>query len=373
VFSAVADELVRCLGVYGAAVLRFDADDAAIVVAAHTHAGQPGLDVGERLTLDGENVAALALRTKHTARIDGHDNMCGSFAVRMDELAIHSRVAAPIVVGDDIWGVAVAISSPAKPMPVDTESRIADFADLVATGIAAATARADLIASRARIVAAADDARRRIERDLHDGAQQRLISLGLKLRMAHDCVPVGLDDLKSELSEAVLGLTDVSKELQEMSRGIHPAILAQGGLVPALQTLARRSAIPVSLEAAIDQRLPDSVEVTTYFVLAEALANTAKHAQASEVMVRARTTEDSICLSIHDDGVGGADSANGSGLIGLKDRVEVLGGRMRVTSPAGQGTSIHVTIPLTATNGHTDTPPYAVCESGEMVDTSHAT
>jgi signal transduction histidine kinase len=141
-------------------------------------------------------------------------------------------------------------------------------------------------------------------------------------------------------------LTEVSKELQEMSRGIHPAILSNGGLGPALKTLARRSAIPVRLDVGIDQRLADSVEVTAYYVLAEALANAAKHAQASEVSVHARTTEDNICLSIHDDGIGGADPGKGSGLIGLKDRVEVIGGHMRVTSPAGQGTGIHVTIPL---------------------------
>jgi K+-sensing histidine kinase KdpD len=195
VFSAVADELVRCLGVHGAAVLRFDGDDAAIVVASHTDAGGPGLHVGERMTLEGENVAALALRTKHAVRIDGHHNVGGSFAARMDELAIYSRVAVPVLVDDKVWGVAVAISSPAKPMPADTESRIADFADLVATAIANAATRADLIASRARIVAAADDARRRIERDLHDGAQQRLVSLGVKLRMAQDSVPAGLDVL----------------------------------------------------------------------------------------------------------------------------------------------------------------------------------
>ena len=165
-----------------------------------------------------------------------------------------------------------------------------------------------MVASHARIVAAADDARRRIERDLHDGAQPRLVSLDLKLRIAQDRVPAGLDDLKSELSDAVSGLTDVYKELHEMSRGIHPAILSKGGLGPALKTLARRSTIPVSLKVAIDQRLSDSVEVTVYYVLAEALANAAKHAQGSEVTVHAPLTNDGIYLSIQDDGIGGADS-----------------------------------------------------------------
>ncbi|MDT5323306.1 MAG: hypothetical protein QOF25_458 [Mycobacterium sp.] len=170
-----------------------------------------------------------------------------------------------------------------KPLPADSEARIGDFADLVATAIANAAVRAELIASRARIVAAADDARRRLERDLHDGAQQRLVALGLGLRAAQACVPEELEPLKEEISGLLTTVAGVSAEVQEISRGLHPAILSRGGLGPALKTLARRSAVPVGLVIHVDQRLPDAVEVGAYYVVAEALTNAAKHARASVV------------------------------------------------------------------------------------------
>jgi signal transduction histidine kinase len=231
------------------------------------------------------------------------------------------------------------------PLPADTEERVSDFADLVAIAIANAAARDDLIASRARIVAAADDARRRLERDLHDGAQQRLVSLGLQLRLAEGSAPPGL---KEQLAAVVSGLTAVSQELQQISRGIHPAILSKGGLGPALKTLARRCPVPVHVDVAVDRRLPDPVEVAAYYVVAEALTNAAKYAHASEVTVCAETKGVNLDLSIQDDGIGGADSRKGSGLIGLKDRVEVLGGYMQIASHPGTGTSVHVTIPVVA-------------------------
>jgi signal transduction histidine kinase len=195
-------------------------------------------------------------------------------------------------------------------------------------------------------VAATDHARRRIERDLHDGAQQRLVSLGLQLRLAESSVPPELQSLKEQMSGVVSGLSAVSSDLQEISRGIHPAILSDGGLGPALKTLARRCPIPANVNVLVEGRLPESVEVAAYYVVAEALTNAAKYAQATNVKVCAEIKEGNLCLSIHDDGIGGADSSEGSGLIGLKDRVEVLGGHMKVISPPGIGTSLHVTIPL---------------------------
>jgi signal transduction histidine kinase len=223
---------------------------------------------------------------------------------------------------------------------------MSDFADLVATAIANAATRAELIASRARIVAAADEGRRRLERDLHDGAQQRLVALGLQLHLTEASVPADLQALGEQLGDIASGLTGVTVELQEISRGIHPAILSKGGIGPALKTLARRSAVPVTLELAIDRRLPDSVEVGAYYVVSEALTNAAKHSRASHVAVRGQAKDDVLSLSISDDGIGGADFARGSGLIGLKDRVEALGGRLRIVSPAGRGTSLDATIPL---------------------------
>ncbi|MGO9282588.1 MAG: GAF domain-containing protein, partial [Mycobacterium sp.] len=346
VFSAVAEEMAGCLNVGNAEVLRFEDDGAAtVVVASYAEPGVPHLSLGERLSTEGDNVAATVSRTRQSARMDNWEGAAGPIAQRVRELGVRSRIGAPIVVDERLWGIAVVATTAPDPLPPDTESRIVEFAELVATAIAAATTRAELIASRARIVAAADDARRRLERDIHDGAQQRLVSLGLKLRLTEESVPCERDDLKSMLSEAVSGLTDVFQELQELSRGIHPAILSTGGLRAAFKTLARRSSVPVKLDVAIPQRLPDSIEVAAYYVVAEALTNAAKHAQASEVRIRARTTGAGLDLLISDDGIGGADSGRGSGLIGLKDRIEVLGGRMQVESPPGVGTALDITIP----------------------------
>jgi PAS domain S-box-containing protein len=207
-------------------------------------------------------------------------------------------------------------------------------------------AESELAASRRRIVAAADEARRRIERDLHDGTQQRLVSLALALRAAEADVPPGRSDLRAELSRIATGLKDAVEELREISRGIHPAILSEAGLCPALRTLARRSTIPVGLDITTDTHLPEPIEAAAYFVASEALANAAKHAQASCMEVSLATRDGSLVLSIGDDGVGGADSKKGSGLLGLQDRVEALGGTIRIDSPPGGGTSLLVTLPL---------------------------
>jgi signal transduction histidine kinase len=347
VFTAVAEEMVRCLDVDNADVFRYEADSAAIVVvASHSQHGVRRLTVGERLTLEGDNVPAMVLRTRRAARMDNYEGAAGALAARIRELGLHTRVGAPIVVDERVWGMAVIGSSRPEPLPPDTEQRIADFADLVATALANAATRSELIASRSRIVAAADDARRRLERDLHDGAQQRLVSIGLQARLAEGSVLPEQTALKKQLSELVSGLTAISTELQDTSRGIHPAILSEGGLGPALKSLARRSTVPVTFKVAIQRRLPDSVEVAAYYVVAEALTNAAKHAQASDVNVHAETNEATLYLSIRDDGIGGADFGRGSGLMGLKDRVEALGGQMRVASPPGGGTSLRIAIPL---------------------------
>ena len=208
--------------------------------------------------------------------------------------------------------------------------------------------RAELAASRARIVTAADETRRQIERDLHDGVQQRLVSLALAQRTAEAMVPPELRELRAQLSRVVDGLAGALEELQEISRGIHPAILAQGGLAPALKTLARRSAVPVELEVRAETRLPEPVEVAVYYVVSEALTNTAKHAHASAVHVAVEARDGVLELSIRDDGSGGADPTRGSGLIGLTDRVDALGGTIEVASPVGQGTTLLITLPIEA-------------------------
>lgn len=346
VFSAVAEEMANCLDVGNAELLRYEDDGAAIViVASHSAHGVPHHSVGRRVSTEGDNLSERVFRTGRAARMDSQEGARGPIAKRVRELGIQSCVGAPIVVDERPWGLAV-VTTKSGPLPPDTETRIAEFAELVATAIAAATTRADLIASRARIVAAADHARRRLERDIHDGAQQRLVALGLKLRLAEESVPPECTDLKTAISEAVSSLTDVFHDLQQITRGIHPAVLSTGGLRAGFKTLARRSPVPVDLDVAIERRLPESLEVAAYYAAAEALTNAAKHAQASEVKVRAHTTDESLVLFISDDGIGGADARSGSGLIGLNDRIETLGGSMDVASPVGGGTTIDITIPF---------------------------
>jgi signal transduction histidine kinase len=345
VFSAVAMELARFMGVYTSALLRYQADGTSILVAGRDEAGLIKMPVGDRFSLEGDNLAAIVLSSRRAARID-YELAAGSTAARIRNLGICSGVGAPILVEGRLWGVAMVGWSRPEPLPPNTEARVANFADLVATAIANAETRAELTASRARIVAAADDARRHFERDLHDGAQQRLVSLGLKLRTAEALVPPDLHQLNEQISDAVTGLAAVLDELREISRGIHPAILSKGGLGPALKALGRRSPVPVQLDIAVEGRLPQTAEVAAYYVVAEALTNVAKHAHASEVSVRVGVEAANLRLSIRDDGVGGADSRIGSGLLGLIDRVEALGGTMRITSIAGTGTSLRATIPI---------------------------
>jgi signal transduction histidine kinase len=344
VFSAVAAELARCLGVHYSGLWRYQLDGTATLLAARDD--DPGLKkmpVGERFSLEGDNVPAMVLRTARAARMDSYENAPGSVAARLRDVGLRGAVGAPIVVDGRVWGAAIVGSSRPEPLPPDTEARVGDFADLVATAIANAETHAQLTASRARIVAAGDDARRRFERDLHDGAQQRLVSLGLELRTAEASVP---PELREQISDLVTSVAGVSRDLQELSRGIHPAILSKGGLGPALKALARRSTVPVELDLSVHRRLAESAEVAAYYVVAEALTNAAKHARASEVEVCVEADDASLHLSIRDDGIGGADVGKGSGLTGLMDRVEALGGTLKISSHTGNGTSLLVKIPI---------------------------
>jgi signal transduction histidine kinase len=270
---------------------------------------------------------------------------CGPVAGAARRLGIVSSVASPIVVEGRLWG-AMNVASTDELLPFDLEGRLQKFTELVATAIANTESRSELAASRARIVAASDQARRRIERDLHDGTQQRLVSLGLAARTAEADVAAGRGDPGAYLARIAAGLADAAAELQELSRGIHPAILSDGGLGPALRTLARRAAVPVDLEVTADERYPEPVEVAAYYVASEALANAMKHAQATGVEMSLATAGGRLLLSVRDDGVGGADPGRGTGLAGLADRVEALGGSVRLHSAAGTGTHITADLPL---------------------------
>jgi signal transduction histidine kinase len=345
VFATVTEEVGRLLCIDVTGMLRYETDGTATVVAVQS---EPGIQipVGTRLAVEGENVAAMVFRTERPARIDSFVNATGPLAEFLRDVGIRSAAGSPIVVEGRVWGVMVAASVQSKPLPAGTESRIGEFTELVATAISNAETRAELTASRARIVTTGDETRRRLERDLHDGVQQRLVALALEVRLAAAMAPREPGDLEVQLSRIGEGLTGLLDDLREISQGIHPAILTNTGLRPALKALARRSAVPVELDIRGDERLPEQVEVAMYFVVSEALTNAAKHAQASIVHVDVETEDAIARLSIRDDGVGGADPGRGSGLVGLRDRVEALGGRIEIRSPAGSGTSLVVALPI---------------------------
>jgi signal transduction histidine kinase len=266
-------------------------------------------------------------------------------AVDARKLAIRCVVGAPIIVEGRVWGV-MLVGTSTRTLPSDTGARLAAFTDLLSTAIANAESRAELAASRARVVAAADETRRRIERDLHDGTQQRLISLAIEMRAAEAKVPADFAEHRAIFSHAVKGLAETLKDLQEISRGIHPAILSKGGLEPAIKSLARRSAVAVELDLQVDRRLPQQIEVAAYYVVSEALNNVAKYAHASLVHVGVHASDAVLELVVRDDGIGGADPTRGSGLIGLRDRVEALGGTITIAGDLGEGTSVVARIPL---------------------------
>jgi signal transduction histidine kinase/PAS domain-containing protein len=347
VFAAVAEEVGRLVSIDSVSILRYEGDGTATVVAGWTDADIQLVRVGKRFRLEGlegQSVTELVLRTGRPGRVDSYANATSPLAVHLGESGVRCSAGAPIVVDGRLWGVMAAGSTRPEPLPAATEARIAAFTELLGTAIAKADSRAQLTASRARIVAAADETRRRLERDLHDGVQQRLVSLGLELRATEAALPPG--PLRTRLAGTASGLAGALEDLVEISRGIHPAILAAGGLGPALKTLARRSAVPVDLHLRGERRLPAPVEVAAYYVVSEALTNAAKHAGASGVHVDVHADDAIIRLAINDDGIGGADRVRGSGLIGLTDRVEALGGTIEIASPPGRGTSLLVSIPI---------------------------
>jgi signal transduction histidine kinase len=348
VFAAVAREAGNVLGVLHTVVARYEPDGTVVGVGSWIrHSGlSTVLPVASRWEAQEKGtVTELVWRTWAPGRVDLYDGD-GKLSTLLRERGITASVGCPIIVGRSLWGLMIASANSAHPLPADTEKRMTDFTELTAAAIANAQSDADLRASRARVVAAADEARRRIERDLHDGTQQRLVAIGLELRGAASGVPDGHDDLRRRLTGSAKALDDALIDLQELSRGLHPAALAKGGLNAGLAALTRRSALPVDLEVDLPCRLADRLELTAYFVVSEALTNAAKHAAASHVRVVVDVYDARVRVSVRDDGGGGADPTRGSGLVGLTDRVEAVGGTLSVTSPPGEGTSLLAELPF---------------------------
>jgi len=342
VFAAVAEELGRLLEADATRLVRFE-DDTAIVIARW---GQPAsaVPVGTRLPLGGQNVISLVARSGRPARMDDYSAATGAIAAYGRRLDARSAVGGPIVVAGRLWGAMVVTSRAVEAMPAGTEAWIEAFAELIATAIANVQARSDLAASRARVVAAADDERRRVVRDLHDGAQQRLVHTVITLKLARRALDDQDGTARALVGEALEQAEDATGELRELVHGILPAVLTGGGVRAAVESLAARMPVPIEIDVSVG-RLPAAVEATAYFVVAEALTNVAKHARARHASVTARVGDGTMCVEVRDNGVGGA-RPEGSGLIGLADRLAVLNGTFRVDSPADGGTLVSATIPL---------------------------
>jgi signal transduction histidine kinase len=345
-FGRVVEELGELLEVKSTDMIRYEDDRFATVVGSWAASGTPSFPVGERIPVEGETVTAKLYRSGRPARVDDYNDVEGELAERLREFGIRSVVGAPIYVAGYLWGAIMATSELAHAFPVGTEERIGSFAELVTAALANVDAREQLAASRARIVEAADAARRRIERDLHDGAQQRLVSLALTLRRLESSLEPN-SAASRELAIARAELDAALEELRELARGIHPSILTDRGLEAALAAVAGRSTVPVELDVDGCANLPLSVQTTAYFVVAEALTNASKHAHSDRVEVRVAVSDGHALVDVRDDGSGGVDPARGSGLSGLVDRVSALGGTLEIESPAGAGTTIRALIPLT--------------------------
>jgi signal transduction histidine kinase len=339
VFTAVTREVGELLPADVTLLGRYEPDGTVSALAVWARSGRTAGLGGH---LSGEHELFERVRVSgEVARQEGDAELGDALA---EELRF--GIGCPIIVERRVWGIISAAATKETSLSTDAEPWTTDFAGLVATAIANATARAELSESRARIVAASDETRRRLERDLHDGAQQRLVAIMLELRAVASGEPVDDAELRSKMVEVVEELDGVTNDLREISRGIHPAVLSEGGLRPALRTLAGRSAVPVELDVETQQRFPDRIEVAAYYVVSEALTNAAKHARATRVNVAVEATDGVLRVAVRDDGAGGADPARGSGLVGLHDRVDALGGRIDIVSPRGGGTTLVIELPL---------------------------
>jgi signal transduction histidine kinase len=340
VFASVAREVSHVLGLPLTTVARIESGNVAIIVGAagnHPHAA------GARYVIEGPSASALVLETGQPARLDGAREIEGSVGGVRSVMTVAGTAAAPISVNGQTWGIVASGVPRGLELPIGVEQRLTQFTGLVATAISQATARSELLESRRRLVQAGDEERRRIVRDLHDGAQQRLVHTVMTLQRAQRTASP--DEASALLAEALNHASAAIDELRDLAQGLHPAVLTHRGLAAALETLAERSPVPVALDVG-DERYPSSVEAAAYFVAAEGLTNVAKYAKATSARVCAQVCDRDLVLTVADDGVGNATVADGHGLGGLRDRMTAIGGRLTIHSPAGEGTTIRADIPI---------------------------
>jgi signal transduction histidine kinase len=346
VFEQVTEEVSRLLGLAGASIMHYDGERTATVVGAWSRDGRVSFPVGATLDLDGDTVVAKVLRSGSPQRLERYAQASGTLAQHLHSFGYGGAVAAPVHVGGRLWGVLVAASASGQVLGEGLEQQLCDFADLVAQALANADAYEQLAASRARVVEVGDAERRRLERNLHDGAQQRLVSVALELSVVSAKLERDPAAARALLSTAREHLAEGLDELRELARGIHPVLLTERGLGPALEALQTRAPVPVEIAEVPDERLPASVEAAAYYVVAEAITNVAKYAEASSAVVAVRRANGTATVTVSDDGIGGADAARGTGLLGLAARVEALNGHVDVDSPPARGTRITAEIPL---------------------------
>jgi PAS domain S-box-containing protein len=345
IFQLVTEELARLLGAEAANLMRLVDERHVEFVGRWSQGSVHAFGLGERRTLD-EGPVTTVMQSGRPEQFDLTPESPRAVRELFEEFGFNSLVAAPIMVSGRPWGaVATAMAAPRTFQPGSAQ-RVEQFARLVSLALANSEARSQLAAQRARIVTAGDEERRRLERNLHDGAQQRLVSLSLSLRMAQTKLGSDIHAADELLSSASVELGLALEELRELARGIHPAVLTERGLGPALESLAARAAVPVTLERLPEQRFPSQVEAAAYYVVSEALTNVSKYANAKSARVRVAQLDGRAVVEVEDDGVGGADPTGGSGLRGLADRVEALEGRLAVDSVPGQGTTVRAEIPV---------------------------
>jgi signal transduction histidine kinase len=347
VFEQVTKEVAQLLGLPGASLVRYDGPGSATVVGGWSEDGMLRLPTSSTIDLDGDTVVAKVLRSKSPQRAE-YAGAGGALAEQLQSHGYHGAIAAPVNVGGRLWGALAAGIRSTDALPAGCERRLCDFAELAAQALANADAHEQLAASRARIVEAGDAERRRLERNLHDGAQQRLVSVALDLRVVDAMLEKEPATARTLLGATQDQLAQGLEELRELARGIHPAVLTNRGLGPALESLAIRAPVPVEITDLPDERFAPPVEAAAYYVVAEAITNVAKYAQASHATVSVGRSNGCATVVVADDGVGGADAARGTGLRGLCDRIEALGGRFDVDSPAAGGTRLSAQIPLAA-------------------------
>jgi signal transduction histidine kinase len=360
IFDAVCRETCQLLDATAVTLSHYTPDGLNVTMAGWSVNGRD-LPTGTRLPIERDTVGDAIVRTRAPARVDSWDDSPSEMARLVRERGVRSSLGAPIVVEGHLWGALNVGTALEEPLPAGTEFRLARFTELIATAISNTATRSELIASRARIVAAGDEARRRIERNLHDGTQQRLIAIGLDIQRVRATIPEDQREAHLGLERVVEDLQSVLEDIRVLSRGLHPPLLARRGLRSALRVLARDSAIPVELEIDLPERPTIPLETALYYVVSEALTNAIKHSQASlisitieadkarepfEVRLEWRKGGATLRATIADDGVGGANPSTGSGLTGLADRVDALGGRFALDTPSGGGTRISIELPL---------------------------